>query len=195
VVRFFVPMPQWMLWNLMLAAIPVALACVLFRRRAQRNVAWWALLVMWVLFLPNAPYVLTDVVHMIDSMQNTSTRIQGYALLLVYASFFAAGLACYVVALQLCRRYIHSVAPQWVVAPALLVLHGACVVAMYLGRVVRLNSWDVVVAPGAVLRSVLVVPRPFTIALLIAMFFVTGFAAYATKVVGDQVLAAARRLL
>jgi hypothetical protein len=40
-----------------------------------------------------------------------------------------------------------------------------------------------------------VVPRPFTIALLIAMFFVTGFAAYATKVVGDQVLAAARRLL
>src|SRR5215216_2860096 len=155
-----------MVVNLALAAIPPVLAVVLFRRRAQRNLAWWTLLVAWVLFLPNAPYVLTDVVHMVDEMQGTSTRLEGYSILDVYSLFYAAGLACYVVSLQLCRRYLLSAVPRAALAPLLLALHGACVVAMYLGRVVRLNSWDAVLAPADVARAVAVVPRPTTVALL-----------------------------
>ncbi len=54
----------FMVWNLYLAAIPAVVALLLFRRPASRSVAWFAGFGVWLLFLPNAPYVLTDVVHL-----------------------------------------------------------------------------------------------------------------------------------
>src|SRR5258707_813088 len=65
------PVHGFMLWNAFLAGCPAALALALFTRPApeRRGVLWWAGLAAWVLFLPNAPYVLTDVVHMIDDIQ------------------------------------------------------------------------------------------------------------------------------
>ena len=60
---------------------------------------------------------------------------------------FAFGLASYALSLQLFRRFLHrNVAPR-LVAPTILFVHALCVLAMYLGRVIRLNSWDVVTAP------------------------------------------------
>ena len=73
-------------------------------------------------------------------------------------------------------------------------VHGLCVVAMYLGRVVRLNSWDVVLAPGTVLASVLRVPHAYTVALLAVMFVVVGASAYVTYAVGDRAIARLRRI-
>ncbi len=76
----------------------------------------------------------------------------------------------------------------------MLTLHGLCVVAMYLGRFVRLNSWDAVLAPGDVAASVRGVPRASTVMLLASMFVVVGAGAFATALVGQKVLAEVRRL-
>src|SRR5262245_2969471 len=58
----------WMGWNTLLAWVPVVLAWGLFRGGADRSVSrsplWWAGLVLFVLFLPNAPYVVTDLFHL-----------------------------------------------------------------------------------------------------------------------------------
>jgi uncharacterized membrane protein len=54
----------WMGWNLLLAAIPVLLAWVLFRPARRRAALWWLGLAVFVAFLPNAAYVLTDAVHL-----------------------------------------------------------------------------------------------------------------------------------
>ncbi len=112
----------------------------------------------------------------------------------MYGAFFAAGLASYVISLQLFRWFMHRVAPSRIVAPVMLALHGLCVVAMYVGRVVRLNSWDAVLAPGAVAASVLRVPRPSTVVLLALMFLVVGAGAFVTAAVGEKILAHLRRL-
>jgi uncharacterized membrane protein len=137
--------------------------------------------------------VLTDVVHMRGDLH--SSRSHGTAaVLLTYSLFAAAGLVSYVVSMQLFRRFLHRVVPRRAVLPVLLVVHGLCVVAMYLGRVVRLNSWDVVLAPGTVLASVVRVPHTYTVALLAVMFVVVGVGAYVTYAVGDRALAQLRRL-
>src|SRR4051812_24343730 len=57
---------RWMVWNLALAAVPVFLAMALFRPGRRHGVGWWLGTALFVLFLPNAPYVLTDVVHLFD---------------------------------------------------------------------------------------------------------------------------------
>jgi uncharacterized membrane protein len=188
------PVHGFMVWNLFLAAVPVALAGLLFRRHAHHSYVWWCGLALWVLFLPNAPYVLTDVVHMVDDVQVAPSRLHAYEVLVLYAAFYGAGLTCYVISLQRFRRHMHRVAPSRIVLPVMLGLHGLCVVGMYLGRFLQLNSWDAVLAPGAVVTTVLRVPRPSTVVLLALMFVVVGAGAFATAAVGEKVLAQLRRL-
>lgn len=183
-----------MVWNLYLAAIPTVLALVLFRRPTRLNTTWWLTFVAWMLFLPNAPYVLTDVVHMVDDLRSSPSDGHAYAVLATYAAFAGVGLVSYVVSMQLFRTFLHRDAPARFVAPILITVHGLCVIAMYLGRVVRLNSWDVVLEPGRVVASILRVPHPSTVVLLVAMFLVVGVVAYATAAVGDKALTQLRRL-
>jgi len=185
----------FMVWNLYLAAIPALLALALFRASARLGTMWGLGFVAWLLFLPNAPYVLTDVVHMVDDLHASPSRIHSYEVLLTYAVLFASGLFAYVLSMQLFRRFFARVAPRRAVLPAVLVLHGLCVVAMYLGRFMRFNSWDAILAPGAVAESVLRIPHPSTVAVLLAMFVVVGVGAAVTALVGGRVAAQARRLI
>jgi uncharacterized membrane protein len=194
-VHAFGPVHPFMVWNLYLAAIPAGLALVLFRRAQPLNVTWGLGFVAWVLFLPNAPYVLTDVVHMVDDLHASTGRRHSYEVLITYAVLFAGGLCSYVLSLRLFRRFLHRVAPPRVVLPALLALHGLCVLAMYLGRFMRFNSWDAVFEPGSVLASVLRIPRPTTVVVLAAMFVVVGVGAFVTSAVFGKALAHLRRLL
>jgi uncharacterized membrane protein len=141
-----------MYWNLTLAAVPMLLAFVLFRRRARTGVAWWLGVVAFVLFLPNAPYVLTDIQHYAFdvAMYGHDQTVVRYALL------FAGGMAAYIVAMWRCTRFMvtRGIAAAGVVVVNLAAC-GLCSVGVYLGRVHRFNSWDVVRAPEAVVGAAL----------------------------------------
>ncbi len=182
-----------MIWNLLLAAIPAIFAVGLFTNATRRGVVWWLGLATWVLFLPNAPYLLTDIVHMVHDLRVAPSDARAYLVIATYCALFAFGLASYAFSLQLFRRFLHRTVRARLVAPAIVLVHGLCVLAMFLGRFVRLNSWDAVLAPQRVALSVLRVPRPFTVAVLAAMFVVVGVGAFATAAIGDKVLAHARR--
>jgi uncharacterized membrane protein len=189
------PVHGFMIWNLFLAAVPAVLSLVVFRNGARRNVAWWVGVGAWVVFLPNAPYVLTDVVHMVGAMRDSSSDRHAYLVMATYGVLFAGGLASYAFSMQLVRRYLHRAVADRVVAPLILVVHALCVLAMYLGRVIRLNSWDVLTAPDRVVASVVRVPRPLTVVELVVMFVVVGAAVFATVAVGDKAVVHCRRWL
>jgi len=189
------PVHGFMLWNLFLAAVPAVLAIALFTIPTRRRALWWLGLGTWVLFLPNAPYVLTDVVHMVHDIQRAHSDARAYLVIATYGVLFALGLASYAFSLQLFRRFLHRTVRARVTAPAIVLVHALCTVAMYVGRVIRLNSWDVVTAPQQVATSLLRVPRPATVAVLAVMFVVVGVGVFVTLAVGDKVVARARRLL
>jgi len=194
-VHAFGPVHPFMVWNLYLAAIPALLALALFRRPQRFGVSWGLGFVAWVLFLPNAPYVLTDVVHMVGDLHASPSARRTAEVLVTYAILFAGGLCSYVLSLKLFRRFLDRVVQPRVVLPALLALHGLCVVAIYLGRFMRFNSWDAVLEPGTVLESVLHVPRPTTVVVLSVMFLVVGAGAFVTKTAFDKAIAQLRRLI
>lgn len=191
----FGPVHGFMLWNLFLAAIPAVLALALFTFPIRRGVGWWVGFTGWVLFLPNAPYLLTDVVHMIHDIQRSHSDKWAYLVIATYGVLFALGLASYAFSLQCFRWFLRRNVSSLLVAPTIIVVHGLCVVAMYLGRVIRLNSWDVFTAPQQVAASMLRVPRPTTVVVLAAMFVVVGVGVFVAVAVGDKVVARARRLL
>ena len=171
----------WMTVNLLLAALPFVLALVLFVPRRPHNVTWWVGLGAFIAFLPNAPYVLTDVVHLSGQARHAPSVVHVAVLITQYAVLMATGLALYGGCLFLLRRWLEVEGLQRWRWPAELGLHAVCSVGIFLGRVLRLNSWDLVTRPQAVLRYV-GVPRAGTIALIVCTFAVLVVAALALRV-------------
>lgn len=146
---------DWMAWNTLLAMAPLFLATRLFRRENTRTWQWWLGVFAFVAFLPNAPYVLTDVIHLVtDIRRGHHTDLEVLFLVVpLYLVFFSIGFGCYVLALQRLRLYLRVTAPRmrwWLIAIG---LHGLCAVGLYLGRVLRFNSWDIVVSPGRLIGT------------------------------------------
>src|SRR6476646_7157660 len=145
----------WMAWNLLLAIIPAVLAIVLFRRERPRTAAWWVGVGAFLLLLPNAPYLLTDLIHVRgDVAQAELDRTVVFAVLPTYLAFVIAGFGCYVVALrEVARVLLRCGRAAWVGASEVL-LHAACAFGVLLGRIPRLNSWYVLTRPRHTLREV-----------------------------------------
>jgi uncharacterized membrane protein len=142
---------RWMAWNLVLALVPLALAVRLFRVGAVRSRVWWAGVAAFVLFLPNAPYVLTDVVHLYGDVRAVeSNAVLSLAVLPQYGLFMVAGFLSYAASLIVLSSYVGG---RWAWRARALA-HGLSAVGIYLGRVVRLNSWDALLRPASVVRSV-----------------------------------------
>jgi uncharacterized membrane protein len=145
----------WMTWNLMLAAVPAVLAPLVFRQRGSRTLGWWMGAGLVLLFLPNAPYVVTDLVHLRwDVVQADSDLAVVTGVLPVYAGFIAAGFVAYAVVLSEAGRYLSSAGlGRWRPAGEVAV-HAVCAVGVVLGRVARLNSWEPVTQPYGTLERV-----------------------------------------
>ena len=166
---------MWMTWNLFLAAVPVALGLVFVGRRGPRTPAWWVGAGLFVLFLPNAPYVVTDLVHLRgDVVAARSDGAVVAAVLPIYAAFIAAGFLAYRLSLLELDRYLardgFGAAERRVVEVG---VHAVCAVGVVLGRVARLNSWEPVVEPHSTLERIVVTlswrGAPLVI---VALFFV-----------------------
>ena len=141
------------IWNLFLAFIPLALSFYLFRPSAKRNLAWWTILLIFIALLPNAPYILTDSIHIIELSQNYPTWAVISVLIPQYVLFIIAGFEAYVVSLTKLDNYCADLLTQKYLILLKAIAHGLCVVGIYLGRFERFNSWDFVTKPKIVIMT------------------------------------------
>ena len=142
----------FMIWNLLLAWIPLLLVIWLEQRlRTQRWRTWKNLLITvgWLLFLPNSFYVLTDLVH----LQST-----GEINILFDAVMFSSFVFnAYVVGFLSTLVMHHRLERLWGAQRSMSAIVGVfvlCGLAIYLGRVLRWNTWDLVVNPAGILFDV-----------------------------------------
>jgi uncharacterized membrane protein len=152
---------HWVLWNLLLAIVPLLIAVLLFARprRHKRTAWWWVGVAVFVAFLPNAPYVVTDLIHVRDSLLDSHPGV----VFMKFGILVAGGLLAYVACIALLRHWLHeSGLPVW---PVELTLHALCTVGIALGRIFRLNSWDIVVQPSSVIGAVGVPTAAHTVVL------------------------------
>ena len=163
---------QWMVWNTLLALIPLVLAWFLLRKDRERTIRWWLGVATAVAFLPNAPYVLTDVIHFFNDVRRGADDLQALTVLApVYAVFIGVGFGAYAATLRMTRRYLGSLG--WARrrgAVVELTLHASSAVGVYLGRVVRLNSWSIVTDPRSVTQSLLGLLNSYTIVAILIAF-------------------------
>lgn len=135
-------------WNLFLAFIPWALStlCVI---AGYQNKALLALVIAsWLLFFPNAPYILTDLFH----LRHTRSAPVWYDLILIL-SFAWTGLAFGFISLMDIEQQLRPILGKRVIVVAILCLFLAGF-GIYLGRFLRWNSWDIVSNPGSLLADI-----------------------------------------
>jgi len=142
----------FLLWNLFLAWIPYLAALKVEQLNRLGGGRFFLLLglCIWLAFLPNAPYLITDFVH----FRHLPPVPFWYDLVL----FFAA--ACTGLMLGLLSLYeVHLVLNRWFskTFAGLLILTaiGLSGFGVWLGRFQRWNSWDIVTRPDALLRDLL----------------------------------------
>jgi uncharacterized membrane protein len=117
---------------------------------------WWLGLGIYASFLPNAPYVLTDVVHLIDAAWAIpSVWIITLFYIPIHVGAMLAGFECYVAALVNQSAYLRRIGLKRYILPLEWMTHILCALGIYLGRFRRLNSWDLITAPQNVLLSTL----------------------------------------
>lgn len=175
----------WLLVNTVLAWLPAAMAFVLFTlgRHARRGVLWWGGVVVFVLFLPNAPYVVTDLVHLRSDVSAAHGPVVT-RVLPVYAVFIASGFLAYYFSLLQVRRYLVDHGLRARVPAVVLGLHGVVAIGIFLGRWSRLNSWEPVVHPRDALERVLLALSWADAPLLVAaVFVVTAAGHFVTRAV------------
>jgi len=143
---------RWMSWNLFLAFIPLALSIWLFRTGRGRSLVWWLGFLVFYAFLPNAPYLLTDVIHLIEDIRTIqSVWIITLILIPVYLLVIFSGFEAYVISLINLGYYLHRTGKsQWILWVEL-ITHALSAVGIYWGRFLRFNSWDFITQPDALL--------------------------------------------
>jgi uncharacterized membrane protein len=133
---------RFLIWNLTLAWVPFVLAVAAYARaRRAVDLLVWALLVPWLLFFPNAPYLLTDFIHLDEGpapLWYDALMLSAFAwtgLMLGFGSLYLV---------QMILRRAAGSALAWVGVVGAL---GLASLGVYIGRFIRFNSWDALLHP------------------------------------------------
>ncbi|SJZ79147.1 DUF1361 domain-containing protein [Sediminibacterium ginsengisoli] len=134
-------------WNTFLAAIPYIMGCRL-QQYNKLGPGAFATAVIWLLFLPNAPYLLTDIFHFEER--------PGFPVwfdMIMVSSGSWNGLILGVISLMQFETFLAKlVKPFWVKVGMFTGLL-LCSYGIFIGRYLRFNSWDVFTSPKMIISS------------------------------------------
>jgi uncharacterized membrane protein len=136
---------RFLVWNLALAWIPLLFALLIYLcfRRGGSALEFAPIAALWLLFLPNAPYIVTDFIHL-EPTPGAPLWLDG-AILGVFAG---TGMVLGFVSVYLVHAVVrqrHGVLAGWC---SVMIVLGFASTGVFLGRFMRWNSWDVLVRPG-----------------------------------------------
>jgi uncharacterized membrane protein len=171
----------FLVWNLFLAAVPFAASLVVEALDQKRHVRplQWSAFAVWLLFLPNAPYIVTDFVHLRDR-----PPIPLWYDMLLLLSCAGAGVLLGYASVMIVHRIVarhYGTLAGWTTALVALFLSAF---GMYLGRFLRWNSWEALTDPLPLFRDIAArmmnpfqYPRTFAVTGLFGIALCLGYIA------------------
>ncbi|MCG8701836.1 MAG: DUF1361 domain-containing protein [Bacteroidales bacterium] len=140
---------NFLIWNLFLGFVPFMVAWPTFLFQAKLNkVMVFVLAILWLLFYPNAPYMITDFIHVHDQSKFViydALMIFSFAMLSLFFGFYSLKLVQ-----KMLLVYYNTIIVKLIVALAILLSS----FGIYLGRILRLNSWDVFTHFGETMSTI-----------------------------------------
>jgi uncharacterized membrane protein len=142
ILRFYLSGTKYFLflnWNLFLAFVPWFFSTLLIHsNRLKKNpILFFFIILLWILFFPNAPYILTDLLHL-----KIRTPIPLWFDLNLILSFAFTGLYFGLISLLDIEIIMIQYLSKKITRILLMIFLFTGAFGIYLGRFLRLNSWD-----------------------------------------------------
>lgn len=142
----------WLGWNLFLALLPYLITRAAIRRPQwiESHTKFAVLFTVWLLFLPNSFYIITDLFH----LQMRSEVPLWYDLALIF-SFAWNGILLGAVSIRQVEKMLTVKWPflqEWQFVYPVMLLNAF---GVYIGRYLRYNSWDVIADPFQLTEDIL----------------------------------------
>lgn len=141
----------FLIWNLFLAWMPYLFSLAALVIHRWQPGWWWAVIppgAMWLLFFPNAPYILTDLIHL---RQRTIPIWYDIGLLVTFA---LTGCFLAIASLRSMQKIISAFVGRMLSWVFVMGTMGLTSFGIYMGRYLRWNSWDLFTDPYPVLRDI-----------------------------------------
>lgn len=142
----------FLIWNLFLAFLPwlFSTLLIIYPKLQKNRFAVVSLVFAWLLFFPNAPYMLTDLLHL-----RLKTTMPVWFDLVLFLSFAWVGLLFGFFSLWDIEKILVKKINKKFIALISLGLLFLGSFGIYLGRFLRWNSWDIIKQPFNLLIDVL----------------------------------------
>ena len=143
---------DYLLWNLFLAWLPfIIVGRLVYILKYKLWSSWEAIILslLWLVFLPNSFYMITDFIHLETIPTN---NVIYYAITfssIIYTAVVLGLISLYLVHMELNKRFNK----RWsaILVGAILASSSA---AIYIGRDLRWNSWDILTNPGGIIFDI-----------------------------------------
>lgn len=146
---------SFLIWNLFLAYVPLFLSNMIVSLNLNK-IRLWICFVIWLLFLPNSPYIFTDYKHLFFSH-----HLLYFDIIMVGCFAFSGFIAGLYSMFQIHMHLKGSQSFKWIWG-GISIISFACGLGIYLGREVRFNSWDIISKPLSIISTVIkILLHPF----------------------------------
>ncbi len=139
----------FLIWNIFLAFIPYAITTYLISLKTTNRFLVITSLSIWLLFLPNAPYIVTDLLH----LKYSSSKVLWLDVLMIF-SFAVNGLMLFYYSIKDCKiilkQYFNNTLVEFIIISILFLSS----FGMYLGRFLRYNSWEILNNPSQIISDI-----------------------------------------
>lgn len=145
----------FLIWNLLLAWLPLVFALLAREHFRQPPTSeklptkFWFFSALWLLFLPNASYIFTDLIHLTNRFY-----FNFWVDLTLILSCALTGLVLGFVSLFLMQSIVTQRCGRLAGWGFVALVAGLSSFGIYLGRFLRFNSWDVIAKPGKLYHGI-----------------------------------------
>lgn len=161
----------FLIWNMMLAIIPI----FILKFEEKTNKKWLKILALlvWILFLPNTFYTVTDLIHIqnlkfyfFENPYAEATYIEDISNWIEIINLFLISTFGFFAGLINVDRFIKRFEHKWKKITAISILSILSGIAIYIGRFLRFNSWNVL-NPFEMIKTILISLNSFYVVYII----------------------------
>lgn len=186
---------NYLFWNLFLAGVPLLFALRIRSLLTTKRWSDWSLLgwsLLWLLFLPNSFYMISDFIHLREISAEDILYNAVMFTSFIYMGVMLGFCSLYLIHHEL-RQRMNRLKAAAIMAATLFI----CSFAIYIGRDLRWNSWDVLVNPFGLLFDIsdrLLRPEAYPhMIVTIVSFFMLLISLYAVAYTAARVLRSATK--
>ncbi len=162
----------YILWNIFLALLPFLVSSILININNQKkikNYLFFIIGIIWLLLIPNAPYIITDFIH----IGEVRAVPELYDSFLLFSSAWV-GLLLGLHSINHIEQILKTKYKKNIALAIITIIIIFISFGIYLGRFLRFNSWDVFAKPQVFLNGIVEIfsnTKNMTEALLYTLLF------------------------